>query len=198
MGKLFYVMGPSASGKDTIYQALLGMPELELSALVPYTTRPIRTKETEGEEYHFVDEEKLWEFKEAGKVIELREYHTVQGPWYYFTVDDGSVDLAGKDYLAIGTLVSYEKLKAYYGSYHVCPIYIQVSERVRLERAMKRESKQEVPQYQEMCRRFLADCADFSEERLKACHITQLFPNDGDREECILAAARYIEAQKNH
>ena len=41
MGKIFYVMGKSASGKDTIYKQLHArMPELKTVRM--YTTRPIR------------------------------------------------------------------------------------------------------------------------------------------------------------
>lgn len=51
MGKIFYVMGKSASGKDTIYKELRErIPELK--TVVLYTTRPIRDGETEGVEYH--------------------------------------------------------------------------------------------------------------------------------------------------
>lgn len=51
MGKIFYVMGKSASGKDTIYKKLLErFPGLK--TVVTYTTRPIRDGETEGVEYH--------------------------------------------------------------------------------------------------------------------------------------------------
>lgn len=52
MGKLFYIMGKSASGKDTIYQRLLRNPEFSLERLVIYTTRPIRDGELDGREYH--------------------------------------------------------------------------------------------------------------------------------------------------
>ena len=52
MKKLFYVMGKSASGKDTIYKRLLKeMPELETATL--YTTRPMRDGEKDGVEYYF-------------------------------------------------------------------------------------------------------------------------------------------------
>ena len=57
MGRLFYIMGKSASGKDTIYQRLLRNPEFSLERLVIYTTRPIRDGELDGREYHFVTEE---------------------------------------------------------------------------------------------------------------------------------------------
>ena len=42
MGKIFYIMGKSSSGKDTIYKKLLGDRELELRNIILYTTRPMR------------------------------------------------------------------------------------------------------------------------------------------------------------
>lgn len=89
MGKLFYIMGKSASGKDHIYEALLRDPALGLSPLVLYTTRPIRQNERDGREYHFVDQEKMVRLRLAGRIIEERVYDTVFGPWYYFTADEG-------------------------------------------------------------------------------------------------------------
>lgn len=44
MGKIFCVMGKSASGKDTIYNKILQDDSLMLSRIIPYTTRPIRTE----------------------------------------------------------------------------------------------------------------------------------------------------------
>ena len=42
MGKIFYIMGKSASGKDRIYSLLAAHKELNLKTLILYTTRPIR------------------------------------------------------------------------------------------------------------------------------------------------------------
>ena len=58
MGKIYYVMGKSSSGKDTIYKELLKRHP-KLRTIVPYTTRPIREGERDGAEYFFVDEERL-------------------------------------------------------------------------------------------------------------------------------------------
>ena len=91
MGKLFYIMGKSASGKDTIYQKLLEHPALDFKRLVIYTTRPIRDGEKDGQEYYFVDEDAFQQMKAEGKIIEDREYYTVYGLWRYFTVDDGRI-----------------------------------------------------------------------------------------------------------
>jgi guanylate kinase len=161
MGKIFYMMGKSASGKDTIYKRILQECSF-LRKIVLYTTRPMRDGETDGKEYHFTSQEKLCSYLEQGKVIEMRTYQTVAGPWSYATVDDGTIDLAHENYLAIGTLESYEKVLAYYGSDYVEPIYITVDDGVRMERALARERQQSHPNYAEMCRRYLADEADFS------------------------------------
>ena len=51
MGKIFCVMGKSASGKDTIYNKILQDDSLMLSRIIPYTTRPIRDGETQDKDY---------------------------------------------------------------------------------------------------------------------------------------------------
>ena len=131
----------------------------------------------------FVDEKKLGQFEEEGKVIELRAYHTVHGVWKYFTVDDGQFD-GNENFIAIGTLESYEKMVAYMGEDTLVPIYIQVDDGERLLRAVKREKEQKEPKYEELCRRFLADAQDFSEENLKRMGITHHYFND-NMENCI-------------
>lgn len=182
MGKIFYLMGKSASGKDTIYKKVKEqLPELK--TIVIYTTRPIREGEQDGVEYYFVDDEKLNKLQQAGKVIELREYNTVHGIWKYFTADDGQFDR--DDYLiAIGTLESYVQLKRYFGEEKLIPIYIEVEDGLRLERALSRERKQSEPKYEELCRRFLADSADFSVDKLNEAGITQKYFNV-DIDKCI-------------
>ena len=57
MGKIFCLMGKSASGKDTIYRKLLTQEDPGLKRVIPYTTRPIRSGETDGDTYFFPDAE---------------------------------------------------------------------------------------------------------------------------------------------
>ena len=183
MGHIFYVMGKSASGKDTIYKILRErLPQIR--TVVPYTTRPIREGEQDGVEYHFVDDKQLAELETDGKIVELRAYNTVHGIWKYFTVDDGQIDLEQGDYLLIGTLETYEKIREYYGAEHLVPIYIEVEDGERLARALERERRQAVPKYKEMCRRFLADEEDFCEENLKRLGIDKRYRNT-DMETCL-------------
>ena len=171
-GKIFFVMGKSASGKDTIYKKLLEyFPELKTVTL--YTTRPMREGETEGVEYHFIGEEQLEAMKSEGRVIEMRTYQTMYGPWSYATVEDGQIDLAQGSYMMIGTLESYESIRTYFGENGAVPIYIEVEDGERLIRAVNREKQQKKPKYTELCRRFLADETDFSEEKLAQAGITE-------------------------
>lgn len=184
MGKIFYIMGKSASGKDTVYRRLAAETEFAFRAVIPYTTRPMRSGEENGKDYFFTDEAGLRRLQEEKKVIELRTYQTVFGPWHYFTVDDGRVDLAEYNYLTVGTLESYRALREYYSAEKVVPIYITVDDGLRLQRALDRERAQDKPKYAEMCRRFLADEADFSEERLSEAGIVNKFENTV-LEECL-------------
>lgn len=184
MGKIFYIMGKSSSGKDTIYKRLLGEQELKLRNIILYTTRPMRQGEMPGREYYFVGEGTFQEFQKQGKIIETRTYQTVYGPWIYFTADDGQIELEKRNYLGIGTLESYMNMKEYYGEKNLCPLYIEVEDGERLKRAICREELQQEPKYAEMCRRFLADTEDFSEENLKRAGITKRFSNI-DLESCI-------------
>lgn len=190
MGKIFYVMGKSAVGKDTIYKELLReLPELK--TVVTYTTRPIRKGEQDGAEYHFVTQEQKEDLERAGKIIECRTYQTMMGPWSYFTVDDGQIDLKKSHYLLIGTLESYEKTRNYFGKERLIPLYITVENGERLKRALDRERLQEQPRYDELCRRYLADEADFCEENIRRCGIETSYENvDIDR--CIQEIAADI------
>lgn len=191
MGKIYVVIGKSASGKDTIFKYLREDETLLMKTVVGYTTRPIRDGERDGVEYFFVSVEQFEQLRMAGKIIEYRTYQTIHGPWNYFTVNDGQIDLTKSDYLFINTLEAYNQIKKYFGEDKVIPIYIEVEDGERLSRALKREKKQSEPKYAELCRRFLADSEDFSEEKIKESGIERRFIND-DMKECIKEIIEFI------
>lgn len=177
MGKIFCLMGKSASGKDTIYHRLLTDSRYKLKKVVPYTTRPIRAGEQDGENYFFCTDTQAAQMEQDGRIIELRAYDTACGVWKYFTADDGQISLKDTDYLLITTPEAYVKIRDYYGAEHVCPLYVWVDDGERLARALERERAQTQPKYAEMCRRFLADEQDFSEEKLQNAGIIKRFEN---------------------
>lgn len=191
MGKIICFMGKSSTGKDTIFKRLTEDKESGLHTLVPYTTRPIRDGEADGVEYHFTDEDGYQELLGAGKIIEERTYDTYYGLWRYFTVDDGSVDLEKRSYGIIGTLESYHQLCMYFGREKVMPILVEVDDGIRLQRALDREKAQDNPKYEEMCRRYLADCEDFAEDKIKEAGITKRFQNL-ELEKCLKEITIYI------
>lgn len=191
MGKMVYLMGKSSTGKDTVYKQLLQKKELHLNRIVPYTTRPIREGEQQGAEYFFTDDEGYRILEAQGKVIEERTYHTYHGLWRYFTVDDGNIDLRNKNYIIIGTLESFVKTAEYFGRDKVVPVLLAVDDGLRLQRALDRERREENPKYQELCRRYLADEEDFSEEKQKEAGITLKFSNE-NLEKCLSEIEAYL------
>ena len=174
--KIIYIMGKSSSGKDTIFKKL--KEKLDINTYVMYTTRSIRKGEEEGVTYHYISNEEMQRYidgKENNKLIEYRTYQTVHGPWTYATIADEQFK-TNKDMMMLGTLESYEKMKKHFEK-ELLPIYIEVEDGLRLERALKREREQKEPKYAELCRRFLADSKDFSEDNLKKAGIVKRFEN---------------------
>nr|MBQ8252599.1 guanylate kinase [Lachnospiraceae bacterium] len=194
MGKIFYLMGKSSSGKDTIYKKLIEDETLSLEKIVLYTTRPIRAGEQDGMEYHFVTEEVMQQMEKEGKIIELRTYDTCLGRWHYFTADDSKVNLETKSYIMIGTIESFLETREYYGKNAVVPLMISLDDGIRLQRALDREKVQSEPKYSEMCRRFLADETDFSTEKKNVAGIEREFVNE-DLQKCLAEIRQYVEEQ---
>ena len=192
MGRIYYLLGKSATGKDTLYKEILKRRP-KLRTVTMYTTRPIREGETDGVEYFFTGREELERQLASGKVIESRTYQTIAGPWTYYTVDDGQFDVADDEScLMIGTLESYEKMCAYFEVGKLAPVYIEVPDGIRLLRAVKREENQKKPNYREVCRRYLADEKDFSEENLERLGITKRYQNT-DMEMCVEEILRDLD-----
>ena len=184
MGRIFCLMGKSSSGKDTIFKEIKDDKDLNLRPIISYTTRPKRVNETDGVEYFFINTDELKNFEKENKVIEQRVYHTVHGDWYYCTINDNQIDLDKNNYLLITTLEAYKSLRDYFGEEKVYPLYINVEDGLRLERAMNREKTQANPNYDELCRRFLADNKDFSDDNLSSLNINKFYTNE-DLEECV-------------
>ena len=192
MGRIYYLLGKSATGKDTLYKEILKRRP-KLRTVTMYTTRPIREGETDGVEYFFTDREELERQLASGKVIESRTYQTIAGPWTYYTVDDGQFDVADDEScLMIGTLESYEKMCAYFEAGKMVPVYIEVPDGIRLLRAVKREENQKKPNYREVWRRYLADEKDFSAENLERLGITKRYQNT-DMEMCLEEILRDLD-----
>lgn len=163
MAKIFCLIGETCSGKDTIFKKLLEKDKT-LTPIVTYTTRPMRETEKNGREYYFVDRKVFNKLKYNNKIIEYRSYKTVHGSWLYFVVNDGQIDInSDKKYIVISTLEGAKKLKDIYKN-DVFIFHIWVNDETRILRAFAREMNTN-QDYIEMCRRFVSDNKDFSQER---------------------------------
>ena len=67
-GLLLIISGPSGVGKTTITHRV----RVRLNAVfsISMTTRPITGEDTDGVDYHFVDETKFKRYRDAGKLLE--------------------------------------------------------------------------------------------------------------------------------
>ena len=177
MGKIILFMGPSNSGKDTIIRTLVKENKFAFKEMIMSTTRPKRTHEVEGREYYFKTVEEMLDLEKQGKIIEKRKYDTVYGPWYYFTTST-TIDLGNNNYIGSNTLKGLDQFVKFYGMENIISLLIKVDDGIRLQRALDREKMEENPKYQELCRRFLADSIDFSEENINKRPITSIINNN--------------------
>lgn len=176
MGKIFCLMGKSASGKDTIYNMVMDDMRNKLKPIILYTDRPMRVGEVNGINYNFVNKDTMDFHIKSDRCIESRKYHTPNGIWRYATIDD-DIDIIQYNYLTITTLESYLNIKIYFGEDNVIPIYIYSNDGERLIRSIKREEKEQHPKYIEICERFLRDERDFSDDNLDCANIIHRVEN---------------------
>ena len=76
-GDLFIVSSPSGAGKTTLIRRVLEDPRIggTLHFSVSHTTRPPRTGERDGVEYHFVDEAGFRAIEQSGGFLEWAVVH---------------------------------------------------------------------------------------------------------------------------
>lgn len=91
--KIVVISGFSNSGKDTIAKK---MKDFGFHFVVPYTTRPIRDGEKNGEQYTFVSEKDFLANIKKKKFVSYRKYDTlvnnVEAVWYYGVHNDSLVN----------------------------------------------------------------------------------------------------------
>ena len=75
---LLVLSGPSGAGKTTVAHRLLEANE-NLTRIVTCTTRPARNGETDGVDYHFLDEQEFLQRVDSGRFLEHAE---VYGKYY--------------------------------------------------------------------------------------------------------------------
>lgn len=100
---MLVLIGESGSGKSTLETLIAGSTNLQKS--ISYTTRPKRSDELEGRDYHFRTEEEFDVLEEDKYFVEVEEYHE----WKYGL----PLSECGNDKVAVLTLNGFRKLRQY-------------------------------------------------------------------------------------
>lgn len=149
--KILALFGESGAGKDTLKEIIVSREHL--NNIVNTTTRPIREGEVNGVNYHFIEPVQFAEKVLNGDFIEATEFNN----WFYGT----SITELAKDVVNVGVFNIYGiECMLQDPRLEVHPVYVKTSDKLRLLRALERE---ESPNCQEICRRFLADKKDFAD-----------------------------------
>jgi guanylate kinase len=147
--KIIALFGKSGSGKDTIKNWLVSLPNT--NKIINTTTRPKRDYEIDKKDYYFISP--LAFIKNVAQK-EFIEYEVFNG-WYYGTqkiaLKKENINIGVFNISSIHQMLKREELE-------VLPILIDVPDEIRFKRIIEREKN---PNYSEIWRRFLTDKEDF-------------------------------------
>lgn len=142
---MIVLVGESGSGKSSIEKNLVD--NHGFSKTTSYTTRPPRTGEVDGVDYHFVSVSEFRRLKEQGFFAEIGEYNN----WYYGTAKKDCTN----DKVAVITPHGLRQLRKV-KDINIFAIYINVPRRDRLIKILQRGDNIE-----ESYRRNLSDLGQF-------------------------------------
>lgn len=126
MNKIYALIGPHASGKTTILNAL---PRQDIAYITSYTTRPPRKREINSLEYKFVSKEDFFK-------LDLIEKITYQGEYYGITKTEMLDKLKNNESCILTTTLSgIKQLKKLFGT-RLESIYIMIDYVTMVERML--------------------------------------------------------------
>lgn len=152
--KIIAICGPAGSGKDTILSRLFQTDygKIKLNKIIASTTRQPRSNQADGISYHFLrSADQFMSGENLKKWIEFTCFNN----WWYGT----SIDSLTKNKINIG-IFSPKAIEQILENEEIdcTPIFIQCPDKIRLLRQLNRENN---PNCNEICRRFLSDQKDF-------------------------------------
>ena len=162
MKKIIVLLGASATGKDTVAKHI--SEKYNIPMAISYTTRPMRSNETQGVEYYFISDDEMHEKFKNGEVIEHTSYY-IQSEDVSYTYANVVEEFEKGDYVL--TILNphglYQFNKSQYKDILVS-IMLNCDDRVRLVRSLNRDENVNV---NEVLDRFRRDELDFIERRPK-------------------------------
>ena len=149
---IYAIVGPSASGKDTLARFL--SEHLSYNSIVSWTSRPPRMGEENGEDYWFVSREEFESNRSRGVFIEWSEFNG----WLYGTPRSAIQEGVNVGVFNLDGLASLAKHQE---EYDVVPVFMEAPLLERLRRSVRRDGLS-----LEIVRRALADTKDFEQDRV--------------------------------
>lgn len=162
MKKIIVLLGASATGKDTVAKHI--SEKYNMPMAISYTTRPMRSNETQGVEYYFISDGEMHEKFKNGEVIEHTSYY-IQSEDVSYTYANVVEEFEKGDYVL--TILNphglYQFNKSQYKD-NLVSIMLNCDARVRLIRSLNRDENVNV---KEVLDREIRDELDFIERRPK-------------------------------
>lgn len=162
MKKIIVLLGASATGKDTVAKHI--SEKYNIPMAISYTTRPMRSNETQGVEYYFISDGEMHEKFKNGEVIEHTSYY-IQSEDVSYTYANVVEEFEKGDYVL--TILNphglYQFNKSQYKD-NLVSIMLNCDDRVRLIRSLNRDENVNV---KEVLDRAIRDELDFIERRPK-------------------------------
>ena len=132
------ILSKSAAGKDTIARYLSSQG---FKYVVSTTSRPMRSNETNHEDYHFVTYDEFVKKLNNHEFIEYRNYNTIQEnknvTWHY-GIESNEIDLTKQSHVCVVDIVGLKDLEKHFGN-KILSIYLDVDEKSRRTRAIARD-----------------------------------------------------------
>lgn len=145
MKKLIAVSGESASGKNILVDLLVSQHSKMFHRKISRTTREPRLGEIDGEDYHFVTREEFFELVMAEKMIEAAEVGEEMYGTLYDDLREDKINVGIFDPQGLEILAGIKDI-------HLLPIYVKTDERIRMKRALDRETS-----IDDIYKRYVAD-----------------------------------------
>ena len=167
MKKIIVLLGASATGKDTVVKHI--SEKYSIPIAVSYTTRPMRSNETQGVEYYFISDDEMHEKFKNGEVIEHTSYY-IQSEDVSYTYANVTSEFEKGDYIL--TILNPHGLYQFNESQYkdnLVSIMLNCDDRVRLIRSLNRDENVNV---KEVLDRMVRDELDFVERRPKTDYET--------------------------
>lgn len=141
--KVIALFGYSCSGKDTIQNKMVSLPNTH--KIISCTTREKRDYEKEGVDYFFITHEQFAQKVMCGDILEATIFQNNAYGTPIAGLHDKKINIGIFDSVGVESLIADQRIE-------VVPVFVIADDKVRLLRALQRE---ENPNCEKICTRFL-------------------------------------------